>query len=54
MSKDLYIDAHEELIAEYLEEFPNATEVMAYEATADAAYRRMQDKLTDVADRKQD
>ena len=43
--KELYIAAHEELIEEYLEAHPEATDSEAYEATADAAYERMQDKI---------
>ena len=50
MSKELFIDAHEELIDEYLEAHPNATEQQAYDATADAAYGRMTDRLGDMAD----
>ena len=50
MSKELYMDAHEELIAEYLDENPDADEAEAYEATADGAYERMTDKLVDIAD----
>ena len=54
MSKDYFIQAHEELIAEYLEKNPNATEDQAYEATSDAAYDRMRDNLADLADRLHD
>ncbi len=49
--KDLYIEAHEELIAEYLETHPNATEQQAYDRTADRAYERMRDKYADMIDR---
>jgi hypothetical protein len=45
MSKELYMAAHEELIEEYLGEYPGADWQQAYEATADAAYDRMQDNL---------
>lgn len=48
--KELFIQAHEELIAEYLEEHPEATEAEAYEATADAASERMRDKYADMVD----
>ena len=48
--KELFIQAHEELIEEYLEKHPNATEAEAYDATADAAYGRMRDKYADMAD----
>lgn len=48
--KEHFIEAHEQLIAEYLEEHPDATEAEAYDATADAAYDRMTDNLADLAD----
>ena len=51
MSKELYMAAHEELIARYLEEHPDADETEAYEVTADAAYGHMVDKLADLGDR---
>ena len=54
MSKELYIDAHEELIGQYLEDHPDATEDEAIEATADKAYDRMVDKLADLGDRIKD
>ncbi len=50
MSKELFIQAHEELIERYLEAHPCATEAEAYERTADRAYGRMTDKLADMAD----
>lgn len=52
--KELFIDAHEELIAEYLERHPNATEHQAYEATADSAYDRYRDKFADMVDHAKD
>ena len=51
MSKELYMAAHEDLIGEYLEAHPEATEAEAYDKTADAAYGRMTDRLADLADR---
>ena len=42
--------AHEQLIEEYLEANPDASEDEAYEATADAAYVRMQDNIADRID----
>lgn len=39
--KDYFMSAHDELIEEYLELNPNATESEAYEATADMAYGLM-------------
>lgn len=50
MSKEMFIDAHEELIGQYLETHPNATEDEAYDKTADAAYGRMTDKYADMID----
>lgn len=54
MSKELYIQAHEELIDEYLEAHPDADDNEAYNATADAAYDRMADKYADMIDRARD
>lgn len=48
--KELFIEAHEDLIAEYLDAHPNATEQQAYDRTADAAYGRMTDMLADRID----
>lgn len=48
--KDLYIAAHEQLIEQYLIYHPDATEMEAYDATADGAYARMRDKYADMAD----
>jgi hypothetical protein len=52
MSKELYIACHEALIEEYLEEngLDDDHYQDAYEATADAAYGRMQDVIADRAD----
>ena len=50
MPKEYFIAAHEELIAEYLEDHPDATEGEAYEATSDAAYDRMTDNLAHMGD----
>jgi predicted metal-dependent hydrolase len=49
MSKELYIACHEALIEEYLEEngLDDDHYQAAYEATADAAYGRMQDVIAD-------
>lgn len=48
--KYLFIAAHEELVNEYLEAHPEATESEAYQATADGAYDRMRDKVADATD----
>lgn len=50
MSKELYIDAHEALVEEYLDANPDADWQTAYDATADEAYEWMRDKLADRAD----
>jgi hypothetical protein len=54
VSKELYMDAHEQLVDEYLEAHPNATWAQAYDRTADAAYDRMTDNLADAADHYRD
>ena len=54
MSKEAYMAAHEELIGQYLEDHPEATEAEAYDKTADAAYDRMVDKMADLGDRLKD
>lgn len=48
--KELFIEAHEELVGKYLEKHPEATEAEAYDKTADAAYDRMRDKYADMID----
>ena len=50
MSKELWMQAHDELVEEYLEEYRNATWTEAYERTADQASERMGDNLADLAD----
>ena len=35
--KEIFIEEHDRLIAQYLEAHPNATEDQAYDATGDAA-----------------
>lgn len=50
MSKEFYMDSHEELIEEWLEDHPGATWAQAYDATGDAAYTRAFDRLADAAD----
>jgi len=49
--KELWIAAHEELITEYLEAHPEATEAEAYEATTDAVDDRFRDNLGALTDR---
>jgi hypothetical protein len=48
--KEYFIEAHEQLIEEYLEKNPNASEQEAYEKTADFAYEKMIQNLADRAD----
>lgn len=43
MNKDAWIQAHEELIAEFLEENPGVSESAAYDITAE----RVNDRLAD-------
>ena len=50
MSKELFMEAHWDLIEIYLEQHPDASEEEAYDKTADAAYERMRDKYADMAD----
>lgn len=45
MSKELFMAAHEQLIAEYMEEHPDADESEVYEMMADRAFDRMADNL---------
>lgn len=39
-NKDKFIELHEQMIEEYLEEYPEASESEAYDATADLAYEQ--------------
>lgn len=54
MTKELFIAAHEELIEEYMEEFPSCTWSEAYEITSERAYERMREKMADIADQAKD
>ena len=54
MSKEWFMDAHEQLIEEYMDEHPEATDAEAYEKTADAAYERMIDNMAAAADAERD
>ena len=51
MSKELFIEAHEALIDEYLERHPNADWATACDATADGAWDRTRDMMADRIDR---
>jgi hypothetical protein len=48
--KELWIAAHEALVAEYLEANPHASETAAYNATEDAAFDRVTDQLAAAID----
>lgn len=48
--KELFIDAHEQLIQELMENNPNMTWDQAYEKATDSAYDRMRENLADRAD----
>lgn len=48
--KELYIEAHEELLAEYMDEHPDANEAAAYDMLADKAMDRMTERYADMAD----
>lgn len=54
MSKDAWIAAHEQLIAEYLERYPNADWSTAYERTADMASARAAENLATALDAAKD
>ncbi len=50
MSKEIYMAAHEELVNEMLEKFPDMDDDLAYKLTENSAWDRMIDKLSDIAD----
>lgn len=50
IGKQMFMAAHEQLIAERVEANPNADESKVYEETADLAYDRMRDNLADAID----
>ncbi len=54
MSKELWIQAHDELVEEYLETYPKATWTEAYDRTAEHASERMGDNLADRIDQLND
>ncbi len=51
MSKALWIQAHDELVEEYMEENPSVSWEQAYDRTAEHASERMGDNLADLGDR---
>lgn len=54
MSKELYIEAHEELVTRYLENHPEATLKEAYEETEEVARNVVRDKYADMIDAAKD
>lgn len=50
MSEEWFMAAHEQLIEEYMEEHPEATDDEAYKATEDKAYDRMVDNMAGAGD----
>lgn len=50
MSKELFIAAHEQLIEEYLDAHPEATEAEACKATEDRIDDRYRDNFADMVD----
>lgn len=48
--KDWFMAAHEQLIEEYMEEHPEASDDEAYKATEDGAYDRMCDNMAAAGD----
>lgn len=54
IGKDAYIDAVEELVEEYLEKHPDATEEQADTFAEDNAWERYQDNLADLIDEAND
>lgn len=50
MSKDLWIQAHDELVEEYMEDNPSVSWTEAYDRCAEHASERMGDNLADQID----
>ena len=53
-SKELFMVAHEQCVESYLEEHPDADWSDAYEATADAAWKRYIENVADMIDAARD
>ena len=49
-SKEMFMDAHEQLIQEYMEEHPDADWSEAYERTSEKAMDRMNDNIAAKVD----
>lgn len=54
MSKELFMAAHEQLIAEYMDANPDADESRVYDLMADRAFDRMRDNIADQIDAARD
>lgn len=52
--KDMFLKAHDQLIEEYLEKYPNATEMQAIRATQDFAYQRATEMFANMVDEAKD
>lgn len=50
IGKELFMAAHEQLIAEYMDAHPEADESKVYDLTADAAMDRMRENVADQID----
>jgi hypothetical protein len=50
MSKELWCEVHEELVAEYLDRFPQSDWTTAYERTAEMVDGRLADKYAAMYD----
>lgn len=50
IGKQMFIAAHEQLIAEYMEAHPEADESKVYDLTADRGHDRMRDNIADRID----
>lgn len=54
MSKQAWIEAHYQLVQEYMDEHPNADESAVYDRMADLAQDRARDNLADRIDAARD
>jgi hypothetical protein len=50
MSREMFMDLHDELIEEYMAENPDATEEEAIDSTADQAMEKVKDHYDALAD----
>jgi len=50
MIKDIFIAAHEELVNEYLDRHPQASQEEAYEKTGNLVYDRYREKFAGLVD----